>query len=573
MKKITAPLLTGPFFAARTGLPGARHLLEAPPDAPATAATPAPAIVPAADAPGAPAVVTRSLKDEVIKVLREELPKPLADLFEKNRTESLEKVAKLDERLTKLDADFARAYAQAVANPRPGQGILDRDLMMQPHEGVDEYVERHGITSGRTIFTGGSRGSGGARMGGGMGRGLEGVRDQRGVTFARQFRSYAVAARQEGWRGGDLSDAAANVALKRFGDKLVADAIKEAAELAKKTRAPGIDDTERSHAERSLSTTTIGAGAAFSVTDVSTFFMDYLFAKVIAFALGTMSITMRTEMKIPFVDGTVTAGFRGEATGPNASQPTDNQLMFVRKIVSAICAATNEWLDEADYGPDVFIRNHLARAIGTHVDLRFFRGRGTVNEVRGVDYWVDNVSGQAFDRTRDGGSGKATYKTILHDTIDMMRLIAGNNIDLTRGRPGYAMQNETYYALMRLLSGSALELRPFADELRGGSLNGAAVQVTTQFPTTQAGDGLGDGTNNKTDLYFADWSTACIAQNGGLELQAMNGAAYKDSSGNTQLAFTNNETVFRADWKLDVALLQRGKEATKCKSNDWHVTF
>jgi HK97 family phage major capsid protein len=562
-----------PVFAARpftgTILRGSRPLLENPPDVPGTGAATTPAAVPTGVSPAV--IASTHLRDEVSKIIREELPGPVADAFEKARAASLEKVSKLDERLNKLDDDFRRMYQSSLGNPKPGQGLVERDLIMRPTESVDEFIERLGVASNR-IMGGGAMPSGGRRMGGGAGRGLEGVRDQRGVQFARQLRAYAVAARENGWREGDLSDAAADVALKRFGDKFVADAIKEAAELSKKAKASGTEEGERSRSERSLSTTTIGSGASFVTTDIASFFMDYLFAKVIAFALGTMSITMRNEMKIPFIDGTVTAGFRGEAAGPNASQPTDNQMMFSRKIVSALCAATNEWLNEADYGPDVFIRNHLARAISTHVDLRFFRGRGTANEVRGADYWIDNA-GQAFDRTRDAGSGKATYKTILRDTLEAFRIIASNNIDLTRGSPGYAMQNETFYALMRLLSGSALELRPFADELRGGTLNGAGVQVTTQFPTNQAGDGVGDGTNNKTDLYVADWSTAAVAQNGGIELKAMDGAAYKDNVGGTQLAFVNNETVFRADWKLDVAFLQRGKEAVKIKSNDWHVTF
>jgi hypothetical protein len=235
---------------------------------------------------------------------------------------------------------------------------------------------------------------------------------------------------------------------------------------------------------------------------------------------------------------------------------------------------THEWLDEASYGPAVFLRNHLAGAIAEHLDLRAFRGRGTLNEVRGVDYWVEQASASHdFNRTVDAGSSKATYKTVLRDTIEMLRIIASEKIRLSSGKPGYAMQNETFYAMLRILSGSTTENRPFADELRGGTLNGAAVAVTTQFPTNQAGDGAGTGTNNKTNFYFGDWSTFAIGESQGLEIKAMDGAAYKDESGNTQLGFTNNETVIRADQRVDTVALRRGYELFRGDSNDWHAEF
>jgi hypothetical protein len=192
-------LKPAPYFAARPGVAGLRALLEAPPDAPGTGA-PTPVAAP-------------SIKDEVVKILREELPKPLAEHLEKQRTESVEKITKLDERLNKLDSDFARIYEAAKATTKPNEaGLIERELMMRPHESVDEYIERHRVTTGRVTSIGGSP------MGGGRGRrGLEGVRDQRGITARASCVAFAAAARKNSFRGGDLWDDAAQVASKRVG--------------------------------------------------------------------------------------------------------------------------------------------------------------------------------------------------------------------------------------------------------------------------------------------------------------------------------------------------------------------
>lgn len=504
---------------------------------------------------------------EILKAIKDAVGEKMAD----EREKTLEKVKALDDKIGKLDGDFRRVYQAALDNPKPGEnGFVERGLQMQPHESVEEYVERHGIGTGRITMGPIGLGPSGGRGLSGRAPGLAGVRDQRGLTMARQIIAYAASERANGFKGVDYERAALH-AKNVMGDTRVADMIKHTEELWKKSRGSG---AEAEGAQRALGTVTVGAGAGLVLPEYSSFFMDYLFAQSILFQLGVMSIPLKNELHIPFIDTAVTAAFRGEAQGPNASRPGEGFLTMTRKLLTAICAMTNEWLDEASYGPAVFLRNHLAGAIAEHLDLRAFRGRGTLNEVRGVDYWVEQAAAaHDFNRSVDAGSGKATYKTVLKDTIDMLRIIAGEKIRLSSGKPGYAMQNETFYAMLRILSGSTTENRPFADELRGGTLNGAQVAVTTQFPTNQAGDGTGTGTNNKTDLYCGEWSTFAVGGMQALQIKSMDGAAYKDESGNTQLGFTNNETVIRADQHVDTAALRNGKELVRNKSNDWHAEF
>jgi HK97 family phage major capsid protein len=505
---------------------------------------------------------------EILAAIKDAVGEKMAD----ERQKTLEKVKELDDKLVKLDGDFRRVYQAALDNPKPGEnGFVERGLIMQPHESVDEYVERHGIGTGRiTMAPIGLGPSGGARGAVGRVAGLAGVRDQRGLTMSRMLIAYAKSERESNF-GGVNYERAAMHAKKVMRDDRVADMIKHTEEVMKKARGSG-EDAEL--AQRALGTTTPGSGAGLVLPDYTSFFMDYLFAQTIIRLLGAMSISLKAELRIPFIDTAVTAGFRGESKGPNASKPGEGYVTMTRKLLSAIVAMSNEWLDEASYQPAVFLRNHLAGALAEHFDLRAFRGRGTNDEVRGADYWVENAGATHFaNRSVDAGSSKATYKTVLKDTIEPMRIISGEKIRLGQGSPGYALQNETFYAMLRILSGSTTENRPFADELRGGTLHGAKVAVTTQFPTNQAGDGAGTGTNNKTNFYFGDWSTFAIGESQGLEIKAMDGAAYKDESGNTQLGFTNNETVIRADQRVDTVALRRGYELFRGDSNDWHAEF
>jgi hypothetical protein len=554
MKKINSTPSFG-FHARPFGL---RALLEAP-------ATDAPA----AGAPAAPAVVSSVGSDEVSKILRAELPKAVGEAMAKSREESIERANQLDAKLEKLSSDFRQIYRAGVDNPVPGKdGLLERGLILKPHESVEEFVERHQITSGRVMFGGAARASGGAVRG--RAHGLAGVRDQRGITAARMMRAFAAADRKTHFRGDTSYSVAADHALKVWGDKDVADMIKETEELQRKL-ASGTEQ-ERAEANRALGTTTIGNGSGFVKPDYASFFMDYLFSRVILFELGATSIPLKNELTVPFLDTAVSAAFRGEASGPNASQPTEGTVTFVRKLVTAIVAMTNEWLDEADYGPDAFLRNHLARALASHVDLRAFRGRGTANELRGVDYWVEQAGvTQYWDRSLSTGS--VTFAKTNSDLLSLMQAVTDNDIDLAAGSPGYALPNAVFYGLMRVLAGTSLETRPFRDELRGGTLNGAPVQVSTQFPVDLVGDGAGSGTNNKTNIYFADWSTFAVGQSGGLEIKAMDGAAYKDANGATQLGFTNNETVIRADMRLDTVALRRGFELARLDSVDLQDAF
>jgi HK97 family phage major capsid protein len=504
-------------------------------------------------------------KDDVIKAIRDELPPIVAKQVEEGRRETHAKIDELDKKIDAIGGDFKAKYAAALGgNGRDKPGLIEQRLTMEAGESVEAYFERQRVPSGRIT----SIGSGAARGSGGQFLGLAGVRDLRGVNFARFIRALGAAERKTGVMA---YDAAAEHAQRVWGDGVIAEALKTTAELVERARGGGEDAKV---AQRSLGTVTVGNGAGFVLPEFSSFFVDYNFSQTVVRALGAMSITINNEMRIPFIDTAASGSMRDEATGPNATAPTEGFLSFVRKLFTAICPVTNEWLDEASYGPDVFIRNHLSRVLASLFDLKALRGRGASSELRGFDYWVELAgTSHYFNRTKDSGTSKCTFKTTNHDLLALMQAVSDENIDFASGRPGYALPNREVYGLMRILSGTALELRPYLDEMRGGTLNGVNYRATTQIPLTQAGDAGGTGTNNKGNIYFADWSTFAIGESQGIQIEAMRGAAYKDANGTTQPGFTNNETVFKADMRADTAALQRGKELARLDSTDIGVEF
>lgn len=328
------------------------------------------------------------------------------------------------------------------------------------------------------------------------------------------------------------------------------------------------DKNERARAQRSLSTTTVGAGAGFVQPELAQEIIDILLPLAVVRSMGCRTLPMSSGiLDMPYIQNAATASYVGEGTGVNASQPVEGRLQFVRKTMQAVVAITKELLRESSYEVDAFILAQIARVIGVREDLAFMRGDGTAGTPRGITFWAAQSSngGGAHSFARSLVGGVPTVDSITKDALQALNRLESSNIPMRS--PGWIISPRDFYGLVKLRNSTTQ--MPIWPELLAGSWYGIDMKRSVQLPTTLAGDGLGTGTGNKAELLCADFDSLVIAETKSLELQAFDGGAYKDSTGTLQSGITNREVVITGDLGHDFGSMYRGDDCVAITSIDW----
>lgn len=496
---------------------------------------------------------------EVLAAIKAEMGAAVGPLLERmERSEA--KAKQIDEAVAELKknpstAVAADAYARALAGGTP--------ITARADETVAEFMDRLITETGeRRVAAAAERG-----------RHVRGARiNPAGLDFIRTMRAIALAKLRQDLQHTPTLPTHDGV-LKVFGewgDVRGAGLVEEARDTFK--RSEGRDPK----AARAQNSVLLGAGAGFVSTQMYQGLMDFLWPKTCVRALGAMSTPVtKNSIEMLYLDSSAGASRRGQTQAAAQTSVGEKRLRFTPTLLSAFIAVANELLAEADISLDVLYRSQLVRAIAVQENLDFLTGEGSSNSPKGFAWWVDNAlngmvsAAHSFNRTL--ATGLPTFRTVRTDLLGLMQVVAEENIDFALGSPGFAMATATKYGLMRCLN--ANDVAVFGDEMRGGTILGAAFADTTQIIKTRSGDGAGSGTGNKADVYFADWSTTVIAEDPGVELKIQDGGTYRDASGNVVTGLTTNESVCVVHAKNDFGMLNRGKESSRLRSVDWHAAF
>lgn len=505
-------------------------------------------------------------KDDLAKELETHFGK-VGALLADERRQTLEKVAALDAKFAALPtggtAGKAKArYFRALADGSPvdvsPKDTVEDVIEREQERAAADYVRVAGLGNVPIIRT--------------LPRGLQGVRDGRGLIAARIMQAAMVATLR------DKAVTAENTleeARRVFGAEDDACGFIEAARdlIAKRLKANATPE-ERAHAERALGTSILGSGAGFIVPEVWASFIDFLHPLSILRSLGVASIPLAAGMRFNFWDTAVQAGYVGEGQGRNEASPSEGEFQINKKIAQAIVALNNELLEDSSWQVAALIRDHMARSLAALSDLKFIEGRGTVYEPHGLDYWVEQPTTAHYaNRTLD--TGAVTYKTIKKDVHTALRVITDENMPMSASGgalPFVAMTNREQYGLMNVTVGTQ-EREPFGDEMRGGTFMGMRYGASTQTTKTLAGDASGHGTNNKSRVYIGNAVNLKIAEQDSINIEAFRGGAYKDASGNPAFGITNRQTVITGDMKHELLDFYRGKSIYRIDSVDWGVAF
>lgn len=410
-------------------------------------------------------------------------------------------------------------------------------------ESPEEYIDRHDGFGSRSVrsrlFPGGV--------------GTAPIKDHRGVLGARMMR---VALHCE----GNL-ERMASVA-KSWEDRLLGDAVAELGDISKAlmgtssrftpdfaVRAVGLANVAEARM-RALGTNDLTSGGALVPAIYTQEVLDILHAKVVVDQLGAMSLPLEGgEIRQAFMDTGVDVNNVGENAQNNADEPTFGELVLVGRELAAAVPIGNKLMASASVSVDAMIRNHLVQQFRKKMDLDCITGKGETNKVRGLDYWVLQASSaHRFPRTKAGSD--STVDEITEDLVAAITAVENEDLPLDAG--GWIMSVATKYGLFRR-RGSDGHL-VFEPEMRAGILWGHPFGATTQV----------------TDkVYFADFSGLVHAERGGIEVEAMRGAAYNDASGTLRSGASRRQTVIFANAEHDFGDLYRGKSIARIDSIDW----
>lgn len=218
----------------------------------------------------------------------------------------------------------------------------------------------------------------------------------------------------------------------------------------------------------------------------------------------------------------------GEEDEVNASDLDMGDLKMEEKQLVSVVPVSNKLIRVAGDRATQIVTNDLTQGFAVKSDSKFIRGKGTQHSPQGMLYWA--TTGNKFNSNYDSGN---ELETVDQDLTQVQYLL--KKADIPMNDPGWIINPRTELFLMRLKDADGNYV--YKDEMMDGTLWGFPYVATNQVPAN-----LGVG-GDETEIYFADFSQLMIAETQEIMFKISDEAAYRDSEGNLQSAFSKNQTV------------------------------
>lgn len=233
-------------------------------------------------------------------------------------------------------------------------------------------------------------------------------------------------------------------------------------------------------------------------------------------------------------------GYIGEQQDTPATGYTYGQMKLSAKKLAGIVPISNDLLRASGTAVDRMIRDDIVADAAQIEDRYFLRGAGTDNSPRGLRFQhlgTTFLSSHVLTMTATPDLQKVDN--------DLGRLeLALGNFNVPYGGAHWIMAPRTAMFLTNLRDGNGNKVYP---EMAQGQLRGKPVHQTTEIPIN-----LGGGT--ESEIILAHPQHVVIGEHMGIELALSTEAAYKDSDGNMQAAFSRDETLMRMIMQHDLGL-------------------
>ena len=302
-------------------------------------------------------------------------------------------------------------------------------------------------------------------------------------------------------------------------------------------RSKDFDDGNTEWQSRAL-VAGIGASGGFLVPEeYYPEVIELLRNRAVVRRLGALVIPMEGgNLSMPRLQGGANAGYVGEAVAQNASQETFNQVRAVERKLMALVPVSNDLLKFATPQADEIVLNDMVAQIAVTEDAAFIRGSGSSYTPKGMRYWAP----AGTNVLTSAGTGLTNFVT---DLEAMESALETQNVRMIN--PAIILNPRSKNAIKLLQSTTGQFV--FRDEMREGTLDGYPFGFTNNIPAN-----LGGG--SQTEWYLVDLADAVITDVPGLEIEISREAAYVDSTGTMQAAFSQDVTVLRAIERHDFVM-------------------
>lgn len=273
--------------------------------------------------------------------------------------------------------------------------------------------------------------------------------------------------------------------------------------------------------------------------DVSTEVIELLRPASVVTAMGPRIV--------PMPNGNMTTNRRatganfeygGETNDAPATGYTYGQVKLSAKKLRGIIPISNDLLRSASTAVDRMVRDDAVSDAAQIQDRFFLRGTGTEYAPKGLRY---QLVGTSF-----AGSNILTMTASpdlqkVDNDLGRMELALGNaNVPYIGAH--WIMSPRVAMYLTNLRDGNGNKVYP---EMSEGRLRNKPVHQTTEIP-----DNLGGGT--ESEIMLVHPAHILVGEHMGIEVAMSTEAAYKDSAGTMQAAFSRDETLMRMIMQHDI---------------------
>ncbi len=314
----------------------------------------------------------------------------------------------------------------------------------------------------------------------------------------------------------------------------------QALAACKGDKAKAIDFLEEgghSAVSAALSGATESAGGVTIPRQQAAEVIELLRPRVAVRASGARMIDMPAgQMRHARQSSSATASYTGENAAMPVSEPGFDKVDQSFKKLTALVPVGNSLLRHSSAAMASLVRDDILKVMALREDLAFIRGDGSANTPKGLKNWMlptNWVTGVA--------NGPMVVDAALRGLVSK---VEDANVGMVSC--GWIMRAATknFLASLRDPNGGNY-LYPSIQQ--NGTLLGYPIKTTSQIPMNLGGGG------NETEVYFCDFDEVFIGDAMTLEFETSFQAAYVDSSGNTQSAFQQDLTLFRAISEHDLA--------------------
>jgi HK97 family phage major capsid protein len=232
-------------------------------------------------------------------------------------------------------------------------------------------------------------------------------------------------------------------------------------------------------------------------------------------------------------------GYVGEQQDILASGLQLGQVKLSAKKLTGLIPISNDLLRSASVAADRLVRDDIVEGSAIAMDTAFLRSVGGDNTPLGLRH---QLTGTAFAASNI--LAVTAGNTLTSITGDLGRLeLALLNANVPLAGAAWIMAPRTMMRLMNIRDGNGNFAFP---EMQNGILRGKPVYVTNTIPINLSGA--------ESELYLVAFPHVLVGEHSGLEIATSTEAAYRDSAGTMQAAFSRDETVMRAIQHHDIGL-------------------